>query len=85
MVAWVQILSTLAYKTEFSFSIKCLTLIIFLIQSCIGLGNTGSTPIYSISVNIFSRPQDESDRRIQETLLVGYECKESTRPPGGNI
>jgi len=84
MVAWIQILSTIVYKTESSFSIKCLTLII-LVQSCIGLGITGSTPIYCISVNIFSRPQDESDHRIQETLLVGYECKESTRPPGGNI
>jgi len=42
-------------------------------------------PIYCISFYLFTRPQDESDDRIQETLLVGYECKESTHPPGGNI
>ena len=28
--------------------------------------------------------QDESDDRIQETLLVGYECEEAaTHPPKG--
>jgi len=32
-----------------------------------------------------ARPQDQSDDRIQETLLVGYECKESTSPQEGNI
>ena len=28
-------------------------------------------------MNLFTRLQDESDNRIQETLLVGYECNET--------
>ena len=36
------------------------------------------------SVLLSAQSQDESDDRIQETLLVGYECEEAaTHPPKG--